>query len=256
MSPTETSPGWPSADAETREPRRDTVAIATERLRALILSGEIAPGTQLSQVRLAELAGASTTPVREALRRLEADGLVETRHNCRPRVAPFDPEDLDAVYSTRILLETTAISMTIADPVKLDIAGIAKDLEAMRQTGRAEDIEAWEIAHRSFHDRLVAGSGRILHRQIALMVSRSDRYRRLSILGERPHGWATGEAEHQGIFAAVGAGLPAEAIDALARHLTRSAYSVLTHLAPHYEPVAIPAALRTIGIHDATPGRP
>ena len=64
----------------------------------LIVTGEIPPGTQLSQVELARRLGLSTTPVREALRQLEAEGLVESRRNLRPRVPVFDPTDLDAVY--------------------------------------------------------------------------------------------------------------------------------------------------------------
>ncbi|MEA2631083.1 MAG: hypothetical protein QOE66_1302, partial [Chloroflexota bacterium] len=74
--------------------RRDAVAIATERLRQLIVTGEIPPGSELSQVKLAEMTGVSTTPVREALRQLEVEGLVEARHNRRPRVPAFDPDDL------------------------------------------------------------------------------------------------------------------------------------------------------------------
>jgi DNA-binding GntR family transcriptional regulator len=237
----------------TREPRRDTVAIATERLRQLIVTGEIPPGTELSQVKLAEMTGVSTTPVREALRRLEAEGLVEARHNHRPRVPAFDPDDLDAVYSTRILLESTAISMTIPTLTAADLDAIAADLDAMRAAGRLEDIDAWEAAHRSFHHGLVAASGPTLARQIQLMMSRSDRYRRMSILGERPYGWTTGEREHQSIFAACQARRPQAASTALATHLARSAYSVLTHLDPDRHPIAIPAALRTIG---AEPPRP
>lgn len=233
--------------AVAKEPRRDTVAIATELLRQLIVTGEIAPGSELSQVKLAEMTGVSTTPVREALRRLEAEGLVETRHNRRPRVPAFDADDLDAVYSTRILVEATAISMTIPTMTAADLDAIEADLAAMREAARLEDVDAWELAHQSFHRRLVAGSGPALERQIQLMMSRSDRYRRMSVLGERPHGWAAGEREHRAIVAACRRRQAQEGASALAVHLARSAYSLLGHLDPGREPIAIPAALRTIG---------
>ena len=87
-----------AADAATA--RYGTSASATR-----IVTGEIPPGAELSQVKLAEITGVSTTPVREALRQLEVEGLVESRRNRRPRVPSFDPEDLDAVYASRILLE-------------------------------------------------------------------------------------------------------------------------------------------------------
>jgi DNA-binding GntR family transcriptional regulator len=230
--------------------RPDAVAIATERLRQMIVTGEIRPGSELSQVKLAEMTGVSTTPVREALRQLEVEGLVESRHNRRPRVPTFDPDDLDAVYSIRILLETTAASITVPTMSEVDLAALAEDLDLMRQAGRLEDIDAWEPAHSSFHQRLIEGSGPNLRRQIRLMMSRAYRYRRTSVLGERPYGWTTGESEHESILVACASGEPRETATLLAVHLARSAFSVLAHLDPDHTAVAIPAALTTIGIDE------
>src|SRR5580693_10243624 len=93
--------------------RQDSVASAHARLRRLIVRGALAPGSELSQVELARRTGVSTTPLREALRRLEAEGLVESRRNRRPRVRPFDCEDLDSVYAARVLLEPPALRITV-----------------------------------------------------------------------------------------------------------------------------------------------
>lgn len=82
------------------------------------------------------------------------------------------------------------------------------------------------------------------------MMSRAYRYRRMSVLGERPYGWTTGEAEHESILIACGSGEPRETATLLAVHLARSAFSVLAHLDPDRPAVAIPAALRTIGIDE------
>ncbi|MFT3864303.1 MAG: GntR family transcriptional regulator [Solirubrobacterales bacterium] len=228
--------------------RRDAVAIATDRLRQLIVTGEISPGSELSQVRLAEMTGVSTTPVREALRRLEAEGLVEARHNRRPRVPAFDADDLDAVYCSRIMLETAAISITVPRMTAVDLGAIGEELDAMREAERFEDIDAWELAHSSFHARLVDGCGRALHRQIRLMMARAQRYRRMSVLGERPHAWSTGEVEHEAILLSCRAGERDEAASRLALHLARSALSVLAHLDPESTPTAVPAALRALGL--------
>jgi DNA-binding GntR family transcriptional regulator len=230
--------------------RRDAVAIATERLRQLIVTGEIRPGSELSQVKLAEMTGVSTTPVREALRRLEVEGLVESRHNRRPRVPAFDPDDLDAVYCSRILLEETAMAITVPQMSEVDLAALAEDLDAMRQAGGVEDIDAWELSHTSFHSRLIDGCGPVLRRQIRLMMSRAYRYRRMSVLGERPHGWTTGEAEHESILTACASDEPGGTATLLAVHLARSALSVLAHLDPDHTAVAIPAALHTIGVDE------
>jgi DNA-binding GntR family transcriptional regulator len=216
----------------------------------MIVTGELPPGSELSQVRLAELTGVSTTPVREALRQLAVEGLVEARHNQRPRVPAFDPDDLDAVYCSRILLEATAIGITVPALSEVDLAALGEDLEAMRAAGRVEDIEAWELAHASFHTRLIDGCGPALRRQIRLMMSRSYRYRRMSILGERPYGWGTGEAEHKAILATCERRAGEEASLLLATHLARSAFSVLDHLGPGLAGPAIPAALRTLGVDE------
>src|SRR5918999_6411832 len=86
--------------------RVDSVAdLAYERIRGLVLSGELAPGVRLGQVELAERFGISRTPVREALRRLAGEGLVEPLSNRGFRVADLG---LDAVLrrlEVRTLLE-------------------------------------------------------------------------------------------------------------------------------------------------------
>src|SRR3954464_15979178 len=83
------------------------------RLRAMLLNGEIPPGTVISQVKLAKQLGVSTTPLREAMRLVQAEGLLIAEHNQRSRVAPLDPADIDVVYASRILLEAVAISLTV-----------------------------------------------------------------------------------------------------------------------------------------------
>ncbi len=82
-------------------------------LRECILDGTLTPGTKLSQVTLAGQLGISRTPLREVLRMLQEEGLVEIEPNQRTRVAGLDPQELDDVYASRILMETLALSMTI-----------------------------------------------------------------------------------------------------------------------------------------------
>jgi DNA-binding GntR family transcriptional regulator len=79
-------------------------------LRECILDGTLTPGTKLSQVSLARQLGISRTPLREVLRMLQEEGLVEIEPNQRTRVAGLDPQELDDVYASRILFETLALS--------------------------------------------------------------------------------------------------------------------------------------------------
>ncbi len=240
--------GRPTAPTSAaREHLRDAAARTTETLRRMIVAGEIPPGSELSQVELARMVGVSTTPVREALRELEAEGLVESRRNRRPRVPAFDPGDLDAVYCTRVLLEGLAISITVPSMSAEDLRSLRGDLEAMHEAGTAEDLAAWDIAHNAFHTRLIFGCEPALRRQIRLMMSRADHYRRMSVLSERPLSWRRGESEHEAIVRACEQCNPQLAAMLLARHLARSARAVLAHLDPEREAHSLNAALKMLG---------
>ena len=81
---------------------------AIERLRDLIIKGEIEPGDRLRQVDLADRLGMSPTPVREALRKLEAEGLVTYTPHKGVTVAEYTPEDAAEVYQIRAVLEELA----------------------------------------------------------------------------------------------------------------------------------------------------
>jgi DNA-binding GntR family transcriptional regulator len=70
-------------------------------LRECVLDGTLTPGTKLSQVALADQLGVSRTPLREVLRMLQEEGLVEIEPNQRTRVAGLDPQELDEIYACR-----------------------------------------------------------------------------------------------------------------------------------------------------------
>ncbi len=228
----------------TRTRDRDAVSIAHDALRQMIVTGDIPPGSELSQVKLAETIGVSTTPLREALRRLEAEGLVESRRNRRHRVPPFDPAELDAVYCHRVLLESLAISLSVPGMTGDDLGALRADLSAMRAA--ADDPAAWDAAHASFHLGLVSRCTPPLREQIAGFMARSARYRRMSVLGDDPAGRSTGDSEHEAIVEACAAGDSREAALLLARHLARSALTLLAHLAPDTDPVSVRSALQMV----------
>ena len=78
---------------------------ALTELRELVLAGALAPGTRLGEVELAERLGVSRTPVREALTRLAAEGLVEIAPNRGARVATWTVSELEGVFDLRLSLE-------------------------------------------------------------------------------------------------------------------------------------------------------
>jgi DNA-binding GntR family transcriptional regulator len=113
----------------------------------------------------------------------------------------------------------------------------------MRSAGRRRRLKAWEKAHSAFHTRLVSGCKGTLANQIRVMMDRSYRYRHMSVVGEQPHSWEIGEREHEAIVRACEVGDTRLGQQLLARHLSRSAFSVQAHLAREAELVAVRTAL-------------
>ncbi|HTX09330.1 MAG TPA: GntR family transcriptional regulator [Solirubrobacteraceae bacterium] len=221
----------------------DAVTRAVEALRTMVLTGQIAPGSGLTQVGLAQEIGVSTTPLREALRRLEAEGLLESQRNGRPQVPRFDPADLDALYAGRVLLESLGIALSAPRLGETQLDVIRDHLGAMRGS---DDPVGWDREHAAFHLALMVGSTDAFRQEIDRLVGRSDRYRRMSVRVDDSEGRRIGDEEHGMIVAACEARDGRDAALALARHLTRSALTLIAHLEPDYDPVAVRGALRMV----------
>jgi DNA-binding GntR family transcriptional regulator len=215
-------------------------------LRECVLDGTLTPGTKLSQVALADQLGVSRTPLREALRMLQEEGLVEIEPNQRTRVAGLDPQELDEVYASRILLETLALSMTLDDFTSAHQREAKALLTSMRKAARTGDFGMWFDAHTRFHRLMTAGAGVSLQRQLAMFADRSTRYIRIYQLSD-PASWqSAGDVEHAGILEALVAHDDRAALSGLAHHLARTAERVLTDCAPDYKITAVVHALELV----------
>jgi len=196
-----------------------------EALRERILSGEIPRGTRLRQVSLAEEMGVSRTPLREALRRLSAEGFVEFSPNQGATVSQLDLGDMRHAWMARIALEPGAarLAAEAADP-----EAIARMRRAVEQQRAAlDDRMAGFAANREFHLALVAASGNphLIRFAEMLWVPRIGAPIYRAQAEDAPAGMAVWADEHDRITDAVAAG------DAgLVEHLTR------THIAA-YPPV-------------------
>src|SRR5258708_23820615 len=111
------------------------------RLRQMILDGTVPPGTVLSQVQLAQEIGVSRTPLREALRMLQAEGLVLAEYNHRVRVADIDISELEYFYASRIMLESLAIALTVPCLSQEDIDRLASTLDQMHAASERRDMQ-------------------------------------------------------------------------------------------------------------------
>jgi DNA-binding GntR family transcriptional regulator len=219
------------------------------RLRNLILEGVYPPGARLSERELAQTFGVSRTPLREVLRLLQREGLVETGRYQRTRVAPLDPRTLDMLYAGRIQLETLGLALTIPCLQEEDFAELDAAHSAMRA---ATTMEEWEVPHRRFHSLLVSQAGEQLRATMASYADQSQRYR-LILAYREIHAQSVSVVEHARILQACWERNREEAVQQLARHLARTALTVLAHMAPEYEPVGVRTALALIHMGSASP---
>jgi DNA-binding GntR family transcriptional regulator len=219
------------------------------RLRQLILEGVYPPGARLSERDLAQTLGVSRTPLREVLRMLQREGLVEAGRYQRARVAPLDPVALDMLYAGRIQLETLGLALTIPCLQEEDFAALDAALSAMRS---ATTMEEWEAPHRRFHQLLVSQAGEQLRATMASYADQSQRYR-LILASREVQAHSVSALEHTRILQACRERNREEAVQQYARHLARTALTALAHMAPEYEPVAVRTALALVHMGSSPP---
>lgn len=127
----------------------ETVAARISRILAdRIIMGEIAPGSRLRQDHIAEEFGASHVPVREAFRRLEAQGLAVSEPRKGVRVAAFELAEVREVAEMRAALESLALRHAAPH---LTAAILQEAEEATRAGDNSHDVRSWEEANRRFH---------------------------------------------------------------------------------------------------------
>ncbi|MCP5370971.1 MAG: GntR family transcriptional regulator [Hyphomicrobiales bacterium] len=123
-----------------------------DRLRALIRSGELLPGTPLREQELARRFGVSRTPVREAFRRLEADGLLQHEAHKGMVVPRLDPQAVTELYVMREVLEGTAAALAAQHATEAEIAFLADMVAADRVI--ADRPDALAATNRRFHEAI------------------------------------------------------------------------------------------------------
>ena len=212
------------------------------QLRGMILSGELPPGSVLPQAKMARVLGVSRTPMREAFRLLQEEGLIESRPDQRARVRGVDPVDLDTVYGSRIALEALAAGITVRTLGETDLRRVQEALELMQVHSTEMRPDQWYAAHREFHRIATQTAGPDLQRILTSLREHSDRYIRFAQLGI-PGSSSRARKDHEEIFDALQRADETMLVNTLARHLARTALSVLADIAPEYDPVTTRAAL-------------
>ncbi len=165
------------------------VEAAYDRLRHDIIMGTLAPDAKLRIDDLRERYGLGATPLREALARLSAVGLVEATSQRGFRVSRVSVEDLDDVTELRVRLESELLRQSIAngdDAWEARVAGAFHSLSKMESRGLpldAETFSRWEMRNRAFHEALIdSATSRWTVKFRAMIYDHHERYRRIAHL--------------------------------------------------------------------------
>jgi DNA-binding GntR family transcriptional regulator len=207
------------------------------RLRSAILDGRVAPG-EMSQVALADQLGVSRTPLREAIRMLQREGLVVAEPNRRVRITELSAADAEALYLSRVVLESGAARVTVPVLASSQIAELEGYMAQMDHFVRQRDYPGFEKPHKAFHAILVAGAGEPVVALIAQLSDHVERYR----FRFGPVLWDRGE-EHRSILAAAAAGDASTAVRELLTHYAQTAALVFDGLGGGHDPERLRSAL-------------
>lgn len=139
---------------------RSLVELVISRLRVDILAGALEPGERLVEEQLTRRFQISRAPLREALRQLGEQGLVEHLPRRGARVTTYSERDFDELFAVRDALEHFAASLVIDRPrAELDVTPLTSALSDMDAAARAGDRLTASSAHRAFHLAVVALAG-------------------------------------------------------------------------------------------------
>ncbi|MFD3486559.1 GntR family transcriptional regulator [Streptomyces sp. NPDC058665] len=196
---------------------------AYTRIREGILSGEFEPGAVLQQAGLARTIGISTTPLREALRRLKSEGLVELDAHRDARVASLTAEEARDLLEIRLSLDPLAAALAAERRTKEDIRRIRKlatDVKPLQSNPTTSDLGA----HRAFHQAVYRASHNdLLISTLDSLWDKADRYRRLGLEVVRTQEERDQkDHEHHALVDAVARGDGVEAATVMRRHISTS----------------------------------
>ena len=232
---------------------RRLVLAVHDHVRTLIVTQAISPGTVISQAELARTLGVSRTPMREAFRMLQEEGLISAEPNQRPVVVGINIGDLDSAYATRVLVESLAVKVTVPTLGRKGIAALDAAYTTMYALRwHHQESAEWRSAHQAFHAALRSGADARLRGQVAAMTDRTAHYLRLAQFTDVSM-WSEGHVGHDAVLTEVRRGDAAAAARAMALHLATTARRVQHEVNPGMSLTAVDAALEMLGAQFGAP---
>jgi len=170
------------------------------------LNGQMAPGERLRESDLARRLAISRTPLREALMKLEQEGLIERLPSGTPRVRLLDIDEAIQLYEVREVLDGLAARLAAAHIATSDVAALGGLLADMEHHAIPSQAHAWFAAHVAFHDRIFVASANAPLRQLASVVRLSIQRLHPLLLATSTERRAEAQREHTRVFEAIARG--------------------------------------------------
>jgi DNA-binding GntR family transcriptional regulator len=198
---------------------------ALTQLRALIVRGDLAPGGAILETKLSEELGISRTPLREAIKLLAAEGLLELRSNRSAQVAPLRTEQIDEIFEVISGIEGLAAQLAAARMTTAELRRLSQlqdRMEAYHDEGKLDD---YFKLNQEIHSFIVAGAkNAVLKATHEGLLARAERARYFA-LSSRSR-WDDSVLEHREILKALKKRDGAAAARALTRHVLRTGRAV------------------------------
>jgi DNA-binding GntR family transcriptional regulator len=205
--PTRTSDRYGDVLESVLEPaeRRTLTGSTVDRLRTLILAGDLPPGTPLRLRAVAARLGVSNMPVREALRTLEAERLVVVIPHRGATVLQISSDEVEEIYAMRAGLERLAARRAMERILPEEVIAIQTQFKRMEEAAETEDLDRFFREDRRFHDMLYMAAQRpSLEQRVHELARSSTRAVKLAYGVWRPLTRAV--AAHQPLVDAIAAG--------------------------------------------------
>jgi DNA-binding GntR family transcriptional regulator len=202
---------------------------ALDKLRTAIATGLYKPGTRLVERELCDALGVSRTSVREAMRQLQSEGLIETGTRRAIIVSVLSAKDAEDIYTLREMVETTAIRRFVERDDQKAVKRLQAAYKAIGRSAGKGDLPALSEMAGAFYEEILDGSGSKVVRETGRQLLKRVSYLRLASMAE-PQRVENGLAEWDAIVDAVVAGDADAAADALGRHIRNSRGAVVAKL--------------------------
>lgn len=207
---------------------------ATEALRERILRGVYSDDTPLRQDALAAELGVSRIPIREALRQLEAEGLVVFNPHRGAVVSSLSVDEIDELFELRAQIESDLVRRAIPRAAVEHISRAKEILKAYEAAFRSGEVAEWGKLNWEFHSTLYAPADRPFTMAIIQRLhQQSDRYLRMQLV--LTHGESRAIDEHRAILAAVADKDVKQAVSLMRQHILGAGRQLVTFVSAERE---------------------